>query len=203
MGRPGDFTDLEPTRLGEHMLVVPNFLRPEECQRWVQDVEVGGKLDTVSQKATRDFAHRYHKRWQLDNSEVAKLIFERVERFVPPELDSLVPVGVSSNIRLYKYEQGDAFGPHIDESNESDEGISKFTLLVYLNTVPKGDGGRTVFFSDHRAKRELTSVQPAIGLLLLHGHGERCLTHEAEGLRRGVKYVLRSDVLYGKEKKKR
>ena len=188
--------------LGDYMLVVPNFLKPEECQKWMQDAEIGGKLDTVRQAATRGYAHRAHKRCQSDDPEVAKLIFDRVERFLPPELDSLVPVAVSSNIRLYKYEKGDAFGPHIDESNESAEGISKFTLLVYLNTVPKGDGGRTVFFSDHRAKRELTSIQPEVGLLLLHGHGERCLTHEAEVLRRGVKYVLRSDVLYGKEKKR-
>ena len=139
-------------------------------------------------------AHRAHKRLQFDDGEIALDLFKRVLDFVPPTLDGLSPVGCSSNIRLYKYERGDSFGPHIDESNPSPDGaLSKFTMLVYLNTVKATYGG---------AKKVACSVQPSCGFLLLHGHGERCLTHEAEELRGGCKYVLRTDVLYGSRSSK-
>lgn len=45
--------------------------------------------------------------------------------------------------------------------------------------------------------RVVASVTPAPGLALLHLHGEdRCLEHEAAEVRQGVKYVLRSDVVF-------
>lgn len=46
------------------------------------------------------------------------------------------------------------------------------------------------------AKTELVRVSPRAGLALLHAHGRRCLMHEAEEVTRGVKYVLRADILY-------
>jgi hypothetical protein len=40
-------------------------------------------------------------------------------------------------------------------------------------------------------------VAPAPGLALLHLHGEdRCLEHEGAEVQQGVKYVLRSDVVF-------
>lgn len=46
--------------------------------------------------------------------------------------------------------------------------------------------------------RVVASVRPAVGLALLHLHGEdRCLEHEANVVLQGVKYVLRSDVVFG------
>jgi hypothetical protein len=45
--------------------------------------------------------------------------------------------------------------------------------------------------------RVVASVRPAVGLALLHLHGEdRCLEHEANVVLQGVKYVLRSDVVF-------
>lgn len=40
------------------------------------------------------------------------------------------------------------------------------------------------------------SVAPAAGLALLHAHGDDCLEHEAAAVERGVKYILRSDVVF-------
>lgn len=56
-------------------------------------------------------------------------------------------------------------------------------------------GGETVFY-DHRG-RLVASVRPQAGLALLHLHGERrCLEHEGAEVLGGVKYVLRSDVVF-------
>lgn len=37
---------------------------------------------------------------------------------------------------------------------------------------------------------------PKPGLALLHLHGEDCLEHEAAEVKQGIKYVLRSDVIF-------
>jgi hypothetical protein len=45
--------------------------------------------------------------------------------------------------------------------------------------------------------RVVARVAPAPGLALLHLHGEdRCLEHEGAEVQQGVKYVLRSDVVF-------
>ncbi len=44
--------------------------------------------------------------------------------------------------------------------------------------------------------RKLAAVEPRAGLALLHKHGEHCLDHEAAEVKSGVKYVLRSDVVF-------
>ena len=183
-----------------HLFGLPAFFSPSECDDWVTKAESGGGLVAVRQEASRTYAHRKHSRWQKDDAATAQIIFDRVRRFVPSALDSLTPVGCSSNIRLYKYTTGESFGPHIDESNDGPDGSqSKFTLLIYLCTVAKSDGGRTIFYADHKGRKEIASVQPERGFALLHGHGDRCLTHAGEEMRGGaIKYVLRTDVLYGK-----
>ena len=182
----------------EHVMGARHWMSDEECRQWILRAEDSAQLSNVHQAATREMAHRVHKRMQFESEEIALELFKRVVHFVPPTLDGLTPVGCSSNIRLYKYDRGDSFGPHFDESIPSPDGtISKFTMLVYLNTVKAGDGGQTIFYADHRAKKVACSVQPKCGFLLLHGHGDRCLTHEAEELRSGFKYVLRTDVMYG------
>lgn len=44
--------------------------------------------------------------------------------------------------------------------------------------------------------RKLAAVAPRPGLALLHKHGEHCLDHEAAEVKSGIKYVLRSDVVF-------
>ena len=100
-------------------------------------------------------------------------------------------LGLNSNIRFYRYERGQRFGRHIDERVETIDGMSKYTLLIYLSDVT---GGETVFYS-HRG-RQLVSVNPKPGRVLLHRHGDDCLEHEALPVVQGIKYVLRSDVIF-------
>ena len=44
--------------------------------------------------------------------------------------------------------------------------------------------------------RKLASVTPQPGLALLHKHGDYCLEHEGVAVTAGIKYVLRSDVVF-------
>ena len=40
------------------------------------------------------------------------------------------------------------------------------------------------------------SIRPLAGRILVHGHGHRCLTHEASAVTGGIKHVLRTDIVY-------
>nr|EAQ71089.1 hypothetical protein MGCH7_ch7g496 [Pyricularia oryzae 70-15] len=113
-------------------------------------------------------------------------------------------VGLSPNIRVYRYTKGQHFAPHYDDSNTltldppptrpQDAGtnsstISKppsvavrttWTLLLYLTGTAGGDdqcsGGETVFYPNDRVSRkEEIAVAPQTGLLLLHKHGNDCM----------------------------
>lgn len=54
-------------------------------------------------------------------------------------------------------------------------------------------GGETVFYD---GRTPVLVYVPRQGAALLHGHGVRCLTHEGAVVAQGVKYLLRSDVMY-------
>jgi len=104
----------------------------------------------------------------------------------------------------YRYSRGMRFDAHVDQSwkgaNPGEE--TEYTLLIYLNSAGEPVqgceqpliGGDTVFMAT--AKTELLRVTPKAGMALLHAHGRRCLMHYAEEVERGIKYVLRADVLY-------
>jgi hypothetical protein len=105
----------------------------------------------------------------------------------------LTAVGLNSNIRCYRYGEGQRFGRHIDESVDvaRPRGTTSYTLLVYLST-PRG--GETIFY-DGRGRRA-AAVAPVTGTALLHLHGDECMEHEGAAVTGGVKYVLRSDVVF-------
>lgn len=54
-------------------------------------------------------------------------------------------------------------------------------------------GGETIFYD---RRRVVASVSPIAGMALCHRHGHECLEHEAVAVAAGVKYVLRSDVVF-------
>jgi hypothetical protein len=113
---------------------------------------------------------------------------------------SYAPVCCNGNLRLYKYDKGMSFGKHIDESNDIDRyeaGRTEITVLIYLTTCR---GGATRFFPPTKKnshKKEGVAVAPQAGTLLFHVHGDRCLEHCADEVEDGVKYILRTDIVYG------
>jgi hypothetical protein len=93
---------------------------------------------------------------------------------------------VNERFGCYRYAPGQRFAPHYDGAFCCDPSEqSELTFMVYLNDGFVG--GRTVFL--HHG----VEVAPRAGLALLFQHQ---LLHEGCEVEAGVKYVLRSDVMY-------
>ena len=181
---------------GDAMLSARPILSADECRAWIQWGETTGfVLEKHAQ--TNYIAHRDNGRLAVDSTELAAAIFDRLRPWLPSEVAGKAAVGCNPNLRLYKYEAGQRFGPHIDQANRLAGGaVTEFTVLLYLNSDDGLEGGETIFHADHGRSGELLRFTPKAGAALVHAHGARCLTHEGSAVRRGVKYLLRTDVAY-------
>ena len=207
--------------LSEFLFTADNFFNARECQSWIQHCISAGFVE-VDSNGSHDYAKRNQGRLQIDSTDTASAIFQRLIPIIPTVMDGRRAIGCSSNIRIYRYLPGQCFGKHIDESNIDSQGrgSTQLTVLVYLNGEDLAEfpetvgtrttsllGGQTIFYHDEPSKLRKKNVRkepevcaiitPEAGKVLVHAHGDRCLTHEAAVVVQGVKYVLRTDVIYG------
>lgn len=198
------------TLLPNYIWVIQNFMSPKECEAWIDWVECSRELEYINQRATRYMASRECFRVQMNNPVMAEQLFRRIQAVKsllteelmpkngPTENSSFTPVGCNPNLRVYKYSSGHAFSKHIDETNiVPGLGETKFTVLVYLSDC---HGGATRFFPPQSSKKEggnnSIAFAPKMGAMLIHLHGEDCLLHQADPVEKGIKYVLRTDLVY-------
>eukprot|EP01135_Chromosphaera_perkinsii_P010105 Nk52_evm30s2011 gene=Nk52_evmTU30s2011 len=152
--------------------------------------------------------------WCADK-ELMDIIFKRCEPFMPPYMDKRKLAGVNRRWRLYRYLPGAEYRPHIDgawpESGVEDgkyvydvngDCWSRITFLVYLND--DFEGGWTTFFTPSPTEGSLEAypVKPTAGCVMLfpHGDAEGSILHEGSGVSSGAKFIIRTDVLYYKQK---
>lgn len=80
-----------------------------------------------------------------------------------------------------------------------------WTLLIYLTGPATGcAGGETVFYPELGPAKKFSGkasdrtdpvvVDLEVGMALLHKHGQDCLLHEGKTVRKGEKWVIRSDL---------
>ncbi|CAM9912972.1 unnamed protein product, partial [Ascophyllum nodosum] len=195
---------------------IDGLLSARECATWISHAEEKG-FERSFHAQTAEIAHRDNGRITLHSPAVAAAVFARVGPFVPAEMDGRSAAGCNANIRLYRYNVGQRFGKHVDESVEDENGrVSYWTVLIYLNGGEEGSvatggrdtesgadealeplrGGETVFYKGNYGGKIAASFAPAMGACLIHGHGQRCLLHEGAVVTSGTKYLLRTDVMY-------
>lgn len=178
--------------LGDQIVTVEGLLSPDECHDLVRLAESVGFSDapiTTGRGFVMMPEVRNNTRVMLDDRERAGALWERVAPFAPARRGRLASVGLNERFRFYRYEPGQHFRWHYDGAfHRGPTEKSLITAMLYLN---EGfEGGETEFdVSDG-----LLSITPRVGLLLLFDHGQR---HQGAPVRRGRKYVLRSDVMYG------
>lgn len=175
--------ELHPT-----IFLVEDFLSSAECDAHIafsntqefEEAKINSGGAQVINKGVRN-----NDRILFFNNELAETLWQRVKQYVPEDMGLFTGYGLNEMFRIYRYTKGQRFKMHRDGSyRRNDKDCSFFSLIIYLND--DFEGGETEF-------RKLFTVTPKKGTALLFHHPHR---HEGKALLEGVKYVLRTDVMY-------
>ena len=171
------------------IFTLKHFLSPDECKDLITKSEAMGY-----EEATVDVGNgvqrmikgvRNNERVLYKDNAYATFIWERLQDFAPEGTDDRSAVGVNELFRFYKYSPGQRFKMHKDGSFERNRfEASQYTFMIYLNEAYTG--GETIFASGE-------IIRPETGTALIFHHP---LRHEGALLTAGVKYVLRTDIMY-------
>jgi prolyl 4-hydroxylase len=172
---------------------IDGVLSPGECADLVARIEAMKPTPAPvsrAEGAVIDLGTRNNTRVMFDDPAFAALLFERVRPHVPAELKGMRVASANERLRCYRYAPGQRFAPHYDGAFiRSDVERSLLTLIVYLNEGFAG--GETGLLELDRV------VTPRTGMALLFQHA---ILHEGAAVKAGVKYALRSDVMYRAER---
>lgn len=153
-----------------------------ECRDFIDFIERSSPA-----LATNNPLYRDQDRVIKDDPEIAGELFRRLRPHLPERIDVLGLVGLNERLRMYRYRVGQRFEPHMDHwYRPGGNLITLHTVLVYFND--DFEGGETRF----REQIEQT-ITPKRGMAAIFQHKVR---HEGCPVRRGVKYAMRSDVIY-------
>lgn len=185
--------------------VIPHILSPQECDRWLS-------IAQTMKFAPDTVVGINHVLW-LAQSRLIESVYERVKPHLPPTIDQCAVAGINARLRFFCYEPGAEYRVHVDGawpgSGFNAEGVpvddifgdrySRLTFLIYLND--DFEGGHTTFFTPSSSDiglLEASAVKPSKGSILCFPHGDAVgsLAHEGTSVIRGLKYVIRTDVLY-------
>jgi prolyl 4-hydroxylase len=181
---------------------------PKECRALIDYAEalgftkaglaIGDDQYRVNEKA------RNNLRVIIDSKEMAAILWERVRPCINVQHEGARVVGLNERFRVYKYEAGHHFSPHYDLRTKLPKGETRFSFIIYLSNAFMGGGTR--FFEEknkgsrrgqERGKKFNNQVRfcakPPIGGAVVFDHQ---LLHEGELVTSGVKYAVRTDVIY-------
>ncbi len=171
------------------VLSIDGVLDAAACARLVARIDgLGPTAAPISTRSGFEMRPdvRNNTRVMFDDVDLARALFDKVAPALPQALCAMHPVGTNERFRCYRYEPGQQFRAHLDGSYaRNDREYSLLTLMVYLND--DFQGGSTAFLDLG------IDVRPRTGMALLFQHR---LLHEGSTVVSGIKYVLRSDVMY-------
>ena len=177
-------------------IYIPNLLEEARCQELIERTEQVGYAVAMMSLAGGGQVHRPdirdNERVILWDDGIADRLWQRLQEHVPGSVDGTAAVGLSEKLRFYKYTPGQSFAKHVDDPTVLDGQQSRFSVLVYLNEGFAGGHTRLCVFDDRFVERAI-DVQPSTGAAFVFDHK---LLHAGMPVTDGVKYVLRTDVLY-------
>ncbi len=166
---------------------IPNFWTAERCDQVIEESEELGFSPALVQTRRgqrRIPSIRNNQRVLFTDFELADEIWKNLKLHVPQKLGNSTALGLNEMFRVYKYDAWESFKKHKDQSYiRNEKEFSFITFMIYLND--NFIGGATSFKN--------TVIEAQKGSCLLFKHE---LDHEGEVITEGVKYVLRTDVMY-------
>lgn len=197
-----------------------NVFSEQECQQLLNTSEALGYLKDAAVSLPREVRHNDNVTIVVDDL-TERLIWQRIETLTQQNLaifEGKRPLGLNTRFRFYRYQEGDYFKYHIDGdwpgskvvgdtliTNAYSDRYSKMTFLILLNQ--DFEGGETQFLVNadnpaepaRRDDRQVhVDVRTPTGGVLLFPHGRHplhCL-HSSASITKGVKYIIRTDMLF-------
>ena len=185
-------------------------MTPKECKRLIAAAEAIGfshaGLAIGNDTYRVNTAVRNNQRVVLDAAQLAAGLWARLRPHVDAQHEGsrIAPHGLNERFRVYRYEQGQRFFPHVDVRTRIPQGETRASLMIYLNDG--FEGGETRFFEekDKRSRRGegrgrkfdnrvRFALRPTTGSVVVFDH---LLLHEGSEVTAGVKYAVRSDLVY-------
>ena len=193
-----------PRELGTCVLI-PGFLSKAECAALIEAAEGRG-----FSSAELDYppSYRNNDRQVLTDVHLAARLLSRLREELPDGIDRLLPgdlipnwklEGINERFRLCRYQPGQRFHIHQDGvHHRGPDCRSMLTFMVYLTDGDDFEGGDTLFYAAGPQAGESKSnlvarIRPRAGSLIVFDHS---IWHAGEEVTRGVKHVLRSDLLF-------
>jgi len=176
--------------------VFEEFLSPAICQKLIERGEALGyeQATVITENGVQRIEGvRNNDRVILDDAHLAQDLWTRLKPHIPGNVGTVWrALGLNERFRFYRYARGQQFDWHLDGSFvRSQRDRSIFTFMIYLND--DCEGGETLFAPDAESRSVMHSIKPKIGMALIFRH---LLNHKGNVVDHGVKYVLRSDVMY-------
>jgi predicted 2-oxoglutarate/Fe(II)-dependent dioxygenase YbiX len=214
---PATLADAAPIAVGRREVEgVPgafqllNVLSADECARMVALTETLGYLEDAAVSLPRTIRHNLSATWVADDT-TCELLWQRcrVQIDRSENFGGKRAVGLNARFRFYRYDKGDYFGAHTDGSwpgsrvidgklfdNAWNDRWSQLSFLLFLSE--DFTGGATRFYVDPDNSANCVDVRTPLGGVLCFPHGEHPLhcVHASEPISGGVKYIIRSDVLF-------
>ncbi|PKG74315.1 oxidoreductase [Shewanella sp. Choline-02u-19] len=196
-----------------------NVLSKDECKRLIEISEQLEFLPDAAVSLPRSVRHNDSLTWIVD-PKTDGTIWQRIAHLMDDRqgiFNGDKALGINARFRFYRYSQDDYFKPHSDGSwpgsriidnqliaNAYPDRFSQMTFLILLSE--DFEGGETRFLVNAndatkpaKAGDEVVNVDvrtPAGGVLCFpHGmHPMHCI-HSSVAITKGVKYIIRTDVL--------
>ena len=173
-----------PMRFDDSPLLwtVDDVYSKAECEGFIDLIE-----RSSPELATNNPGYRDQDRVIRDDPAISEELFRRLAPHLPARVGPFSIVGLNERLRMYRYQAGQRFSPHMDHWHRpSPTRITLYTVLAYFND--DFEGGDTKFM-----EQVDEVVRPKMGSVAVFQHKMR---HEGCPIIRGTKYAMRSDVVY-------
>lgn len=184
---------------------IDGVLTPDDCKRWIEAAERA----QFTKSGEREIFSGNRLRTVINDKDAADAVWEQIKGHVTKRRThrgkdgnhsyggvgaipdgEYEPFGVSPMFRFSKYVPGGSFGWHVDTCYaKGPHEVGMDTLLIYLND--DYIGGETVL----KLVPDTVVMTPKTGSAMAFYH---CQTHAGMEVQRGVKYLVRTEVLYKK-----
>lgn len=195
-----------------------NVLSSKEADQFRALADNAGFHEDSPVSLPHHFRHNENLNWVV-SEEIGQTIWQRGKHLVSEIVGDQKPHGINARFRFYKYGVGDFFKPHTDGAwpgsrvidgelvaNAYPELYSQYTYLIFLSDGY--EGGHTQFFvskndpsqpAKSNTDLQIVNVKTPKGAVLCFPHGMHplhCL-HGGEEITKGLKYIIRTEILFG------